>query len=318
MANAFSQQSGDAKDDAKTNCRFPTIVVHFVQETPTKSQVTSSSKIGSKEARKHSTVQIVIPCNPNSAFDKVSIEEFIEPFAGSQEQSLSLQKENIYEEVQLKNTSPYVYEVEFTNTSDRNSVKQEQEDESRTSAKGASKGNELFVTKTTLADSIRCTPGDSDNDHDGKIIHGPRLMTNKTDTIRSTKNQCIGFEHEVYLSKTGSKEICSPPQSSPRNVFGTEIPSIPREGSATSLVKEAPMGHKRYVSQPIKDAEMIKENDKRKRSVPLTVSRLITSSATMFEESMDQPEGGKHQPKSTELSFKFGSNLSLRASGKRC
>ena len=315
-ANAFTQPSGDAEDDANTNCQFPTIVVHSVQETPTKSQFTSSSKVGSKEARKHSPVQTVAPGNLNTPFDKVSLDEIIEPFAGSHEQSLSLQKENIYEEVELKNTSPYVYEVDFTNTSHRNSVKQEQEHETRTSSKDAYKGNELFVTTTTLADSIRCSPGDSDDDHDGKIIHGPRLMNNKTDTIRSTENQSIGFENEVYLSKTGSEGICSPPKRSPRSALGTEIPSIPREGSATSLVKEAPMGQKRFVSQPINDAEKIKESEKRKMTVPLTVSRLITSSASMFEESMDQREGGKHQPKSTELSFKFGSNLSLRASGK--
>lgn len=308
LANAFSQQSGGAEDDAKTSCLFPKIVVHSVHETPTQSQVTSSSKTGSKEAKKHSPVQIVTPGNPNSALDKVSLDEFIEPFAGSHQQSLSLQKENIYEEVELKNTSPYIYEVD--------SVKQEQEHETRTSSQGVSKGNELFVTTTTLADSIIFTPGDFGDDHDGKIIHRPCLMTNKTNTISSTENQSIGFENEVYLSKTGSEEISSPPQSSPRSALGTEIPSIPREGSATSLVKEAPMGQKRYVSQSINDAEMIKESEKRKRLVPLTVSRLITSSASMFEESMDQREGGEHQPKSTELSFKFGSSLSLRASGR--
>lgn len=322
LATAFSgsthQNGGEAEDDANINYQFPTIVVHSAQESPRKSLATLSSKIGSKEARKFSAGEIIAENSSNSVFHEVSQCESIEPFSDSYEQNLSLQKVEEDKEVELGDKSPYVYEMDFANTSsDKTSFQEEHGQETLRYSAGARKGNKLLVTTTTLADSVGCTPGDADDDNDCKIKHGPGSICNETDTIRSTGNQCIGFENEVFLSKTSAEGSSSSPQS----VLSTEIPLntwSARDGSATSLVKEETMGHKRYVSQAISNGEMQEQKEKRKSSVPLTVSRLITSSASMFEENTDQPERGQPQlmKNSAELSFKFGSNLSLRALGK--
>jgi len=91
--------------------------------------------------------------------------------------------------------------------------------------------------------------------------------------------------------------------------------SSEKDHSANSLVHKGAMPQKSDVSQLISDGEMQKQKGKGKRLVPLTVSTLITSSESMFQESSDQPEKGDGQlqrMKSPELSRKFGSNLSLR------
>lgn len=89
--------------------------------------------------------------------------------------------------------------------------------------------------------------------------------------------------------------------------------SSAKDHSANSLVHEGAMPQKSDVGQVISDGEMQKQTGKRKRSVPLRVSTLITSSASMFQESTDQPEkGDEHLMKNPELSVKFRSNLSLR------
>ena len=87
--------------------------------------------------------------------------------------------------------------------------------------------------------------------------------------------------------------------------------------SVNSVVHEGTMLQKSDVGQLINDEEMQKQKGKRKRSVPLTVSSLITSSASMFQESTGQSEKGDGQlMKNPELSLKFGSSLSLRTLGK--
>ena len=86
---------------------------------------------------------------------------------------------------------------------------------------------------------------------------------------------------------------------------------------ANSLVHEGAMPQKSDVSQLISDGEMQNQKRKGKRLAPLTVSTLITSSASVFQESTDQPEKGDGQlMKNPELSLKFGSNLSLRTLGR--
>ena len=62
---------------------------------------------------------------------------------------------------------------------------------------------------------------------------------------------------------------------------------------------------------------MEKQKGKEKRLAPLTVSTLMTSSASVVQESTDQPQKGVGQlMKNPELSLKFGSSLSLRTLGK--
>ena len=93
--------------------------------------------------------------------------------------------------------------------------------------------------------------------------------------------------------------------------------SSAKDHSANSLVHEGAMPQQSDVSQPISEGEIQKQKGKGKRLVPLTVSTLITSSASMFQESTDQSEKGDGQlMKNPELSLKFGSNLSLRTLGK--
>ena len=321
LDNAFggsSQQTGgDAYDDANENYQFPTIVVHSAQEIPAKSQAALSGKTGSKEAGKYSTREITAENSSNSLLREVSPGESI---AGPYGHSLSLQKVNVEEEVKQEDTLPSFCEMDFTNTSTNTSFKQEHEHETPRYPTGTSKGNLFSVTTTTLADSIRCTSGDADDVHDCKIIHGPSSICNETDKVRSNGNQSIGFENEVFLSTRGAEGRCS----SQQGASGKEIPSntsSARDGSETLPVTDETMGQKRYVSQPINNGKMPKQKENRKSLAPLTVSRLITSSSSMFEENTNQPERGEtHLMTNTELSFKFGSNLSLRALGKylRC
>ena len=87
--------------------------------------------------------------------------------------------------------------------------------------------------------------------------------------------------------------------------------------SANSLVHEGAMSQKSDVSQVISDGEMQNQKGKGKRLAPLTVSTLVTSSASVFQESTDQPGKGDGQLiKNPELSLKFGSKLSLPTLGK--
>ena len=94
--------------------------------------------------------------------------------------------------------------------------------------------------------------------------------------------------------------------------------SSARSHSANSLVQEGVTPLKSDVSQLISDGEMQnRKGSGRKRLPPLTVSTLTTSSASEFQESTDQPEKGDGRlRKSSLLSLKFGSNLSLRTLGK--
>ena len=90
-----------------------------------------------------------------------------------------------------------------------------------------------------------------------------------------------------------------------------------KDRSANSVVHEVTMPQNINVSELNNNGEMQKQKGKRKRSVPLTVSSLITSSASMFQESTGQSEKGEGRlMKNSELSLKFGSNFSLRTLGK--
>ena len=86
-----------------------------------------------------------------------------------------------------------------------------------------------------------------------------------------------------------------------------------KDHSVNSVVHEGTMPQKSDAGQEIGDGEMQKQKGKRK----LTVSSLITSSASMFQESPDQFEKRDGQlMKNPELSLKFGSNLSIRTLGE--
>lgn len=86
-----------------------------------------------------------------------------------------------------------------------------------------------------------------------------------------------------------------------------------KDHSINSVVHEGTMPQKSGAGQEIGDGEMQKQKGKRK----LTVSSLITSSASMFQEGPDQFEKRDGQlMKNPELSLKFGSNLSIRTLGE--
>lgn len=86
-----------------------------------------------------------------------------------------------------------------------------------------------------------------------------------------------------------------------------------KDHSVNSVVHEGTMPQKSDAGQEIGDGEMQKQKGRRK----LTVSSLITSSASMFQESPGELEKRDGQlMKNPELSLKFGSNLSIRTLGE--
>ena len=133
---------------------------------------------------------------------------------------------------------------------------------------------------------------------------------------------------DVFHKPSSSESIDQTPGSHPQGLIGEKINtdvegkreeySSAKPHSANSLVHEGGMPQKSDVSQLTSDGEM--QNRKRrgrKRLPPLTVSTLTTSSASEFQESTDQHEKGDGRlRKSSQLSIKFGSNLSLRTLGK--
>ena len=132
---------------------------------------------------------------------------------------------------------------------------------------------------------------------------------------------------DAFHKPSSSESIDQAPSSNAQGLIGEKInkdDGVKREEysstkphSANSLVHEGAMPQKSDVSQVISDGEKQKQKGKGKRLAPLTVSTLITSSASVFQESSDQPEKGDGQlMKNPELSLKFGSNLSLRTLGK--
>ena len=132
---------------------------------------------------------------------------------------------------------------------------------------------------------------------------------------------------DAFHKPSSSESIEQAPGSYAQGLIGEKINTddgVKREEyssakphSANSLVHEGAMPQKSDVSQVISDGEMQNQNGKGKRLAPLTVSTLITSSASVFQESTDQSEKGDGQlMKNPELSLKFGSNLSLRTLGK--
>ena len=138
------------------------------------------------------------------------------------------------------------------------------------------------------------------------------------------ENSLDGTFHEP----SSSDSMNQAPGSYAQGLIGEEINtddgvkreeySSAKSHSANSLDHEGAMPQKSDASQLSSDGEMQNlKNKGRKRVVPLTVSTLITSSASVFQETNDQPEKGDGQlMKNPELSLKFGSNLSLRTLGK--
>ena len=131
---------------------------------------------------------------------------------------------------------------------------------------------------------------------------------------------------DAFHKPSSSESIDQTPGSHPQCLIGEKL-NTDDEGkreeysnshSANLLGYEGGMPQKSDVSQLTSDGEM--QNRKRrgrKRLPPLTVSTLTTSSASEFQESTDQPEKGDGRlRKNSQLSIKFGSNLSLRTLGK--
>ena len=311
-----AQPSQSNNDDMimTSNAEFPAIVVYSADDIPKKvTKVSSSTMVESKEDKNYSTgrrMSLTLEgCEeemPQQDFSNGTDDEALpdELMSLPSGQRLSVQNvtsdDDAQEIVELDSNSSQTSVGK--NVDEKSTIKKGQGENGSEHTTG-SKSKKLVTT--SLADSIKCEPDVTDVEDVG---------SKPNDRVQS-RHQCCDLEDDVFLPDSDGRGTSPKVSTDVLSSHNSTTTASENGSSVHPPVDRAMTSQESMPVQPVNQRTRPKEAALGK-SVPRTLSSLISSSSAMFSDSTKQVRPMKDSDNTSELSFKFGSSLSLRTLGR--